>query len=578
MIITRNWLNEFINIQDISTKKLCIALNSIGLEIDSTSKISIPNGVKTGLIVDCQKHPDATKLNICQVDLGLEQVQIVCGAKNVAKGQMVAVATVGTILDNDFTIKKAQLRGVDSHGMICGSSEINLLATNDGIMVLDNSIGELVLGKELNTYDLLNDEIIEIELTANRGDCLSVHGIARDLSAYFNLNIHSFDPNINYSNTTIGQIVNVSLVGDLTSNINISSADFTNFKLPVLFALRASFASFYKSNDILTALQYATHCFGVLYDATSHELDTDDYGLYKLEINKDPNGFESFYGKEKISIIGVDTNDIIIDKDTKHIDKIMLCSYYINPEFIAQKVFDTKIKTSDVYYRSSRGSETNIDMGTLHLNFVLSQCGAIIHKSSKQFKIQLNDINLTIPIKKINSIIGQDIPAQKIIQILESLKFKVKIAHDDILSLTIPTFRHDIKNVADISEEIIRMIGIDNIQAKPLQFTEINNKNNTSNLLVKQNKLRLKAISNGFYEAISYIFTSKQKLEMYNFSTVDNKLDITNPITKELNTFRTTLLVNLIDAISNNYKHGYNSVSLFEIGIILIKIEMNLNL
>jgi phenylalanyl-tRNA synthetase beta chain len=205
------------------------------------------------------------------------------------------------------------------------------------------------------------------------------------------------------------------------------------------------------------------------------------------------------------------------------------------------------------------------------LNFVLSQCGAIIHKSSKQFIRQLNDINLTIPINKINSIIGQDIPAQKIIQILESLKFKVKIAHDDILSLTIPTFRHDIKNIADISEEIIRMIGIDNIQAKPLQFTEINNKNNTSNLLVKQNKLRLKAISNGFYEAISYIFTSKQKLEMYNFSTVDNKLDITNPITKELNTFRTTLLVNLLDAVSNNYKHGYNSVSLFETGIIFDK-------
>jgi len=571
MIITRNWLNEFIDIKDISTNDICSALNSVGLEVDSVEKIEIPNGVKIGFVEACEKHPDADKLNICQVNLGESQVQIVCGAKNVAAGQTVAVATVGTVLGDDFKIKKAKLRGVDSHGMICSSSEIGLPSTNDGILELDNSIGELVLGQDLNTLELLNDEVIELELTANRGDCLSIHGVARDLSAYFNIRIKSFKAKINFSKTTIGQILNVTSDSHLKANVTVSAADFTNFKLPVLYSLRTAIVSCYNKNEILTATAYATHSCGVLYDATSHKLDKDDYDLCKLIIKEDENGFESFYGKEKISTIGISTNDIIVEKDSDNIRKIILSSSYIDPDYISQKVYDTKIKTEDIYYRSSRGSESNIDEGSEYLHTILSNSGVLIHKSSKHFITEKNPEILTIQVKKINAIIGQEIEIQRIIQILESLRFKIKVAQDKVLSLTIPQFRHDIKNIADVTEEIVRIIGIDNIKAKPLEIKEMNSINSTSKSLVKKNKIRLKAISNSFYESISYVFSSKEKLKKYGFETVSEKLDITNPITKELDTFRTTLLLNLIEATANNYKHGYNSVSLFENGVVFDK-------
>ena len=139
MIITRSWLEEFIDISKISTDEICKTLNAIGFEVDSLEKISIASKVVVGKVLEKEKHPDADKLNICQVDLGTEQVQIVCGAKNVEAGQFVPVATVGCNLGNNFIIKEAKLRGVESNGMICSATELGLPKLNDGILELDNS-------------------------------------------------------------------------------------------------------------------------------------------------------------------------------------------------------------------------------------------------------------------------------------------------------------------------------------------------------------------------------------------------------------------------------------------------------
>ena len=167
MIITKSWLEEFIDISHISVDEMCKTLNSIGLEVDSVEKVSIPSKVVVGKVLERVKHPEADKLSICQVDIGEKVQQIVCGAKNVDAGQTVAVATLGCDLGNDFIIKEAKLRGVESNGMICSSTELGLPKLNDGIMILDDSIGELVLGKELKEYPKLNDYIVEVELTAS---------------------------------------------------------------------------------------------------------------------------------------------------------------------------------------------------------------------------------------------------------------------------------------------------------------------------------------------------------------------------------------------------------------------------
>ena len=183
MIVTKNWLNEWIDLTDVSTDLLLKTLNSIGLEVDRHDVVRVADGVVVGYVESCEKHPDADKLNVCQVNVGKEVRQIVCGASNVRAGLYIALATVGAELPGGLKIKEAKLRGVDSHGMICSAKEIGLPSMGEGIMILDESIGELVMGKNLNEYGVFNDDVIEIELTANRGDCLSIYGIARDLRA-----------------------------------------------------------------------------------------------------------------------------------------------------------------------------------------------------------------------------------------------------------------------------------------------------------------------------------------------------------------------------------------------------------
>ncbi|MFK2822820.1 phenylalanine--tRNA ligase subunit beta [Arcobacter sp. YIC-80] len=564
MIITRNWLQEFIDISKISTDDICKTLNSIGLEVDSVEKVLIAPKVVVGKVTQKEKHPDADKLNICQVDLGNEQVQIVCGAKNVDAGQYVPVATVGCNLGGGFKIKKAKLRGVESNGMICSSTEIGLPQLNDGILVLDDSIGELVLGKELNEYKLINDEIIEIELTANKGDCLSINGVARELSAFYNIPLNEFEKNVNYNEIGIGQVLEVECDSSIDSSLIYKAVDFAEFKLPLVQKLRVGAIGKYKEeNDIQNILSYTTHCNGVILNAYAKDKADTTNNLSVLHIKKDEKGFDNVYGKEQLSKIAINHEDI----DPNELNFIVEASY-VNPELLAKQVFETKIKTGDIYYRSSRGSEPDVQYGIDYFTTLVSKLGALIYKGAETFIEDKEKITLDVDVNKVNAIIGQEVPKLDIERILNSLGFEVKDGANGILSVKIPLFRHDIKNIADITEEIVRIIGIDNIKSKPLAIDEVNRVNKTSNDLIKKNKLRFKAIENGFFETLTYVFSSRENLEKYNFPVVDEKLDILNPIAKELNTFRSTILLNLVEACSNNFKTGAKSTAFFEIGTV----------
>jgi phenylalanyl-tRNA synthetase beta chain len=567
MIVTRNWLQEFIDISKISTIDICSALNSIGLEVDSYEKIFIPNDIVVGNVIECIKHPDAKRLNICQVDIGKEIVQIVCGASNVAVGQFVPVAIVGANLGNDFIIKEINLKGIDSNGMICSSAEIGLATLNDGILELDESIGKLVLGKDLNEYPALDFEIIEIELTANRGDCLSINGIARELSTYFNILFHKQELELKSNNIGIGRILNINCNPNIESNLVFKVANIKEFNLPLLYNLRAGIVGIYKNTQIETAVAYSTHATGVLLNVYTKAITTSNKkNLISLNIKKDNNGFDTVNGEIILSTIGIKAGHILKE------DKIVILeAAYLNPENLSQKVFNTKKNTCDVYYKSSRGSEPNLVLGIDYLTHMISCFGATIYNGNEQFGNDIKAINIAVKISKINAIIGENIPKEKIINILSSLEFNVKNSGEDSLDIIIPTFRHDIKNIADITEEIVRIIGIDNIKAKPLAIDEVNRINNTSRALRLKNIIRTKAISNGFFETVTYLFSQREQLQQYGFNIVEENQDILNPITNELNTFRTSLALNLVNAVSLNVKQGFKSIALFENGVIFDK-------
>lgn len=560
MIITRNWIQEFIDISKISTEDICKTLNAIGLEVDSVEEQRIPSNVVVGKVLEKQKHPDADKLNICQVDIGNETVQIVCGAKNVDAGQYVPVAVVGCKLSEDFKIKKAKLRGVESNGMICSSTEIGLAKLNDGILELDDSIGKLEIGKELKDYPLLNDDIIEIELTANRGDCLSINGVARELSAFYSISFKERECKINYNDLGIGQVLEVESLNSIESKYIYTVIDSSNFSLPILQKLRVGIIDKFKEKDLDDSLTYATHSTGVILNAYAKKDAENKDGKALIHIQKDKQGFDVVIGDKKLSTIGVEHCEITEDNE------YIIEASYTNPENLAKKVFETKKKTAEIYYKSSRGSEPNIEVGIKFFCSLVSQNKALIYNGDKSLLDYEEKLTIDASVKKINAIIGQEVTKVKVDKILSDLGFEVKDNSSDVLSIKVPHYRHDIKNIADITEEVVRIIGIDNIQAKPLAIDEVNRVNKTSYDIIKKNKLRAKAIENGFFETLTYVFTNKEKLERYSLSTVQERLDILNPIVKELNTFRTTITLNLIEACSNNTKLGFKTAAFFEIG------------
>ena len=244
-----------------------------------------------------KKHPDADKLNVCQVDIGTEIVQIVCGAKNVDVDQYVPVATVGCKLSEDFKIKKAKLRGLESNGMICSSTEIGLAKLNDGILELDESIGKLEIGKELSKYPLFNDDIIEIELTANRGDCLSINGVARELSAYYSIPFSEQDHQIVYNQIGIGQILEVESSSDINSKYIYTVVNTKYFKLPLLFKLRTGVIDKFKEHDLEDSLTYITHTTGVILNSYAKKSIKTVNNLSTINIKKDAQGFDVVIGK-----------------------------------------------------------------------------------------------------------------------------------------------------------------------------------------------------------------------------------------------------------------------------------------
>ena len=569
MIVTRSWLEEYIDLSDIDNDTLYKTFNSIGLEVDSFIEHKIPAKVVVGEVLDCEKHPDADKLNVCQVDIGSEKVQIVCGAKNVVDAKYVAVATVGSVLSDDFKIKKAKLRGQESHGMICSSTELGLPELEDGIMILDDSIGELVVGKELNEYKKFADTVIELELTANRGDCQSVHGVARDLCAAFKKEIKSFEyePK-NKSIIGIAKQLNVSAKCEFPGLLDYSIAPIEELKTTFLERLRLAFVDAKKDTTIEDKLAYSTHESGVVLRAYSCEkLNRCDEKRAEITIEKDSDFVIKIKSEDAtLSIVGVEQND---DFKADNSSKVLLEASYIDPDFVVEGVSVNKLKSDDLYYIASRGSEPDISFGLKLLQKVLDKSGSVEFSSScvtigeplKRRKIALN-------VDELLAVIGQDISKTEVASILTLLGFEMDRVDDNSYRVSVPLHAHDIKNIQDIAEEIMRIYGIDNIESKPLVFEEKNRINSTYLNFKAKRDIRQRAASASFYEAVTYTFANKELLTKYGFEVLDDSLELLNPIVNELNTMRSTILLNLLEAASRNVKYGKKSIALFELGTV----------
>ena len=580
MIITKSWLNEWIEIEDIATDVIAKTLNSIGLEVDRLVEYRMPKKVVFGKVLSCEKHPDADKLNVCQVDIGTGVRQIVCGAKNVRAGLDVVVATIGAELPNGMKIKHAVLRGVESEGMICSAKEIGLPDFTEGIIEVDDSIKPYEIGEEIANNPYFNDDLIEIELTANRGDCLSIRGVARDLSAAFNrpLKDNSIEEFAD-KKLGIGRMFSLEHKNNLDVSLLYKAVELKNIALPLLVDLRLAQIEERFEKDVESLVYYVTHATGVILRAYDHDFFKEESAdIAKAKLEKE-DGFVKLYAKEKLaSIVGVLQTEESKAKESEA--TAILEASYIAPEKISRSMMEKKLPSDYVFYRSSRGSEPDLAIGMQYLLKLLK-----MYAKAEIFGgfIELNDdfSELIISIKKeeIDTIIGMEIDKTRVTNILKNLGFMLQKSSGDTFVLQVPKFRHDIKNKQDVVEEIVRLVGIDNIPAKPLEFLEQNRLSDDYFEYKKRMHFRRRSADAGFFEAVHFVFDDSEALQKYGFATLNEDLSLVNPIVNTLDTLRPTLLHWLIKSASQNRKNGYSAIHLFELGSVFTQNrEESLNL
>ncbi|WRF55952.1 phenylalanine--tRNA ligase subunit beta [Helicobacter pylori] len=549
-------LNVFVNTpKDIV--KLCEDLSRLGLEVESCIPCIAPKNVVVGKVLEKAPHKNAEKLSVCQVDVGKEVLQIVCGAKNVAPNQFVPVALNGALIGST-TIAKTELRGVESHGMICSSAELGFPKINDGILELDESVGELVLGKELNEYALFNTHVLEISLTPNRGDCLSVLGIAREVSAFYHTPLKpikalNFTPKSDLITLSVGENIESHLAYYLVCNHSL--------KTPLNVKLSLAHNNALSENDLKNFIEFSVHFSGVIMNAYSLNKTPID-----LSVKNDENNLESVYiNHQKRSTIAIKHQD---QKDLS--ECLLLEASYTDPVSLSLKLHALKDKTlqkdNALIYRSARGSNPNLSDG---LNFLSAHLKATILES-KQTEHSLKDRALTFQLEDITEILGLAVEEEKIQDILKNLGFKVSIkvsnSKPQILEIVAPNFRHDIKTIQDIAEEILRFVGIDNLASKPLHCVSSKNSNPHYDTHRFFENLKHKALACGFKEVIHYVFYSKEKQQKLGFEVLEDSLELQNPITTDLNTLRTSLVCGLLDASLRNKNLGFKSIALYEKG------------
>ncbi|TPH90683.1 phenylalanine--tRNA ligase subunit beta [Helicobacter pylori] len=556
MKLSVNDLNVFVNTpKDIA--KLCENLSRLGLEVESCIPCIAPKNVVVGKVLEKAPHKNAEKLSVCQVDVGKEVLQIVCGAKNVAPNQFVPVALNGALIGST-TIAKTELRGVESCGMICSSIELGFPKINDGILELDESVGELVLGKELNEYAPFNTHVLEISLTPNRGDCLSVLGIAREISAFYHTPLKpikalNFTPKSDLITLSAGENIESHLAYYLICNHSLKTS--LNIKLSLAHNNALS------ENDLNNFLEFSAHFSGVIMNAYSLNTTPID-----LSMKNDENNLESVYiNHQKRSTIAIKHQD---QKDLS--EYLLLEASYTDPISLSLKLHALKDKTlqkdNALIYRSARGSNPNLSDG---LNFLSAHLKAAVLES-KQTQHSLKDRTLKFQLEDITEILGLAVEKEKIQGILKSLGFKVSVKEPNskpqILEVIAPNFRHDIKTIQDIAEEILRFVGIDNLVSKPLHCVSSKNSNSHYDTHRFFENLKHKALACGFKEVIHYVFYFKEKQQKLGFEVLEDPLELQNPITTELNTLRTSLVCGLLDASLRNKNLGFKSIALYEKG------------
>lgn len=574
MLISLNWLNEYVDIKEKSVKELENALTMIGQEVEKIEyKYAHLKTVVTAKIVEYQKMENSDHLTICKVDKGDEIVQVVCGAPNHKLSDIVALATVGTKLTDTIEIKETKLRGVLSQGMLCSEKELSLGDSTDGIIIFPN---DTPIGIPLSEYFKKGDTVFELEITPNRPDCLSYIGIARELSSYYNIELKKPKIILNESNEKCD--IDIEIKDEKLSNRYLARVikGVKVGKSPQWLKDKLESVGMKSINNIVDISNYVMLELG----QPNHIFDLDKLeGNIQIRKAKDKEHFITLEDKN----LELDENDIVVCSNDKPIalagvigGKSTCVDENTKNILIETAHFDNIMvrRTSRKYaiftessYRFERWVNTNeLDGASARIASLIQKVagGQILNSYSEKY---IKKIKLPVTILKLDKLakfVGKIIETEKIVDIFKRLEISVEILDENTLALTPPTHRPDLLTAQDYYEEVIRLYGFDNIE-NILPKLDIKKETILDNTKLNY-ELKQFLASLGLNEVINYSFIPKQAFGKIKYNTTDELIEISNPITEDFAVMRPTFMYSLIKNVVDNFKRSVEFAKFFEIG------------
>ena len=586
MLISLNWLKQYIDLDGIEINEMENALTMIGQEVE---KIDIVGGNLDKVVVahleEVKKHPNADSLTLCKVNNGKEILQIVCGATNHKTGDKVALAQVGARLKEDFTIKKGKIRGEESNGMLCSEDELGIGSDKDGIIILPE---DAPIGVPFKDYLGINDTVFELEITPNRPDCLSHIGIARELSAYYGKELKYPETEIkNEIEEKTSDNVKVTIedsnlsrryVTRILKNVTVKESPKWLKERIESVGLRSINNIVDVSNFILMEMNHPNHVFD-LNKIDGNEIKVKSAGNEDKLVTLDEQERELEDG----DIVICDSKRIIalggvmggLDSEvTDNTKNILLEVAHFNSQNV-RKTSRRLTLSSDSSYRFERGIDVEDSIKVINrlANLIQEVAGGeILNGYVDVYPVPHENKVAELNFERLNRFVGKVIPREKVIEILKNLEIDVK-DNGETLTLTAPSYRGDLELEQDYFEEIIRMYGFDNIE-NILPRVDIN-QNATLDTTKLTDRVKTICAGAGLKEVINYSFIPKNALQKLKYTGVseDKLIDISNPITEDFVTMRPTLLYSLIKNAKDNMNRNISNIRFFEVSRTFEKAE-----
>ena len=576
MLVSYNWLKQYTNVE-ANANALAEKITRGGIEVEGVEYLAEEiSNVVVGYVVSKEKHPDAEKLNVCQVNVGEEEnLQIVCGAPNVDAGQYVIVAKVGAKLPG-IKIKKAKLRGVESQGMICSLAELGLSKSvvpknyQEGIYVFET---EQELGSDVVEVLGLNDYILDLSITPNRADALSMRGLTYELGALYNnkVDFKDVEKEENYEATSLQVAIESdscrNYVGQVVKNVEVKSS-------PLWLQTRLMNSGIRPINNIVDITNYVLLEFG----QPMHAFDKDLVGD-KIVVRDAKEGevLETLDGEER----KLQTTDLVITDGTRAIalggvmggkntevseetKNIILESAYFNPTSVRRTSAAHGLR-SDSSARFEKGIDPNMQKAALAraVELILELCPNAVVESSVGIVKKEEEKVVEITTSYINNYLGITLSTEEIVAILEGLSFTVEVTGENLV-VKVPTRRPDISIKQDLVEEVIRIYGYDNLASTLPKFS----KTTKGGLTYSQRMVRdLRAVyaSLGFNDTINYSLVSEEEATQYTLED-HHKVRLLMPMTETHSTLRQSLVPGLLNTVQYNVARKQKDLKLLEIG------------